>query len=131
LEASFGVLEEVLEAILIDEKKKIWLTIFRIRFCWRWLPKVFGRWYWLRWRGLQLACTEMYGVAKSKLEPIQLRSCLRILLETSAFVPNLRQGFFIFKSVLGPIYPDGPSIGDPSFSKAVTIFARCCFVKAR
>jgi hypothetical protein len=28
LEASFGVLEEVLEAILIDEKKKIWLTIF-------------------------------------------------------------------------------------------------------
>ncbi len=30
MEASFGVLEEVLEAILIDEKKKIWLTIFRI-----------------------------------------------------------------------------------------------------
>jgi len=28
LEAGFGVLEEVLEAILIDEKKKIWLTIF-------------------------------------------------------------------------------------------------------
>jgi len=28
LEASFGVLEEVFEAILIDEKKKIWLAIF-------------------------------------------------------------------------------------------------------
>lgn len=52
LEASFGVLEEVLEAILIDEKKKFWLTVFRICFCWKWLPKVFGRWYWLRWRGL-------------------------------------------------------------------------------
>jgi hypothetical protein len=28
LEANFGVLEEVFEAILIDEKKKIWFTIF-------------------------------------------------------------------------------------------------------
>jgi hypothetical protein len=67
--------------------------------------------------GLKLVCTEMYRGAKKKLEPVQLSSCLRILLKISALSSNLRQGFFIFKSVLGPINPDDPSIGDPSFSK--------------